>query len=99
MVMVTLALTGPSVRAQDEADQLRRIEIDRLRSLVDGDLTTARRLHADDYQLISPSGAALSRDQYLAQLASGELDYILLKPGPMQIRRYGDAAVLRYQVE
>ena len=93
------ALTWQPVHAQDETDQLRATERERLRSLVDADLETARRLHADDFQLVNPSGATLSKDQYLGQIASGELDYVLWESGPMEVRRYGDAAVLRYQAQ
>lgn len=99
IVTMVAALTWQPVNAQDETDQLRATERERLRSLVDGDVETARRLHADDFQLVNPSGAALSKDQYLGQIASGELDYVLWEPGPMEVRRYGDAAVLRYQAQ
>jgi hypothetical protein len=98
-VMIAAALTWQPVNAQDEADLLRATETERLRSLVEADIETARRLHADDFQLINPSGAALSKDQYLGQIASGELDYVLWEPGSMEVRRYGDATVIRYQAQ
>ena len=87
------------VHAQDEGDEIRAIERERLRALVDGDLETARRLHADDFQLINPAGAALSKAQYLGELASGALDYLLWEPGMIEVRRYGAAAVIRYQAQ
>jgi hypothetical protein len=99
IVTMVAALTWQPVHAQGESDQLRATERERLRSLVNGDVETARRLHADDFQLVNPSGATLSKDQYLGQIASGELDYVLWEPGPMEVRRYGDAAVLRYQAQ
>jgi hypothetical protein len=43
---------------------------------VDGDIPLARRLHAEDFQLINPSGGALTREEYLGGLASGFLDYL-----------------------
>jgi len=98
-VMIAAALTWQPVNAQDEATLLRATERERLRSLVEADIETARRLHADDFQLINPSGAALSKDQYLGQIASGELDYVLWEPGSIEVRRYGDAAVIRYQAQ
>ena len=63
IVLITVALTCQSVRAQDEAEQLRATEQERLRSLVEVDMDTARRLHADDFQLVNPSGATLTKDQ------------------------------------
>ena len=99
IVTMAAALIWQPVNAQDETDLLRATERGRLRSLVDADLETARRLHADDFQLVNPSGATLSKDQYLGQIASGELDYVLWEPGQIEVRRYGDAAVLRYQAQ
>ena len=88
-----------SIKAQNDADQLRVAERARLRALVDGDVETARRMHADDFQLVDPSGAVLSKEQYLGQVASGELDYLTWEPETIEVRRYGDAAVLRYRAQ
>ena len=95
---VTWMMLAPAeVNAQDKADQLRAIERARLRSLVDADVATARRLHADDFELINPVGGTLSKEQYLRDIASGELDYLEWEPGEIRVRLYGDSAVIRYQ--
>jgi hypothetical protein len=86
-----------SAYAQQEADELRATERERLRSLVEGDIETARRIHADDFQLINPSGVALSKTEYLREIASGNLDYLVWDPDTIEVRRYGEAAVVRYQ--
>jgi hypothetical protein len=98
-VSIAAVLAWGLVRAQDEASELRAIEKERLRSLVEGDLATAVRLHANDFQLINPAGVALSRDEYLGAIASGELDYLLWEPGTIEVRRYGEATVMRYEAE
>lgn len=90
-------LAATCVIAQDKADQLRAIERERLRSLVDADMATARRLHADDFELINPKGGSLSKEQYLGDIASGDLDYLEWKPEKIRVRLYGDSAVIRYQ--
>jgi hypothetical protein len=54
-----------NVNAQSKADKLRAIERERLRSLVDADIATARRLHADDFDLIHPKGGTLSKGRIL----------------------------------
>jgi hypothetical protein len=86
---------------QDAAEVVRTVERDRLRALVDGDLERARELHADDFQLISPTGRALSKDEYLEAIASGELDYLAWDAGSIEVRMYAQdlAAVVRYQSE
>jgi Domain of unknown function (DUF4440) len=92
-----MMLASAEVNAQDKADQLRSIERARLRSLVDADVATARRLHADNFELINPVGGTLSKEQYLRDVASGELDYLEWEPGEIRVRLYGSAAVIRYQ--
>ncbi|MGH3345379.1 MAG: nuclear transport factor 2 family protein, partial [Nocardioides sp.] len=59
----------------DPSDDLRAAERARLRALVEPDLDVADALHADDYQLITPGGAVLSKQDYLGAVAAGELDY------------------------
>ncbi|WP_372470733.1 nuclear transport factor 2 family protein [Nonomuraea aurantiaca] len=50
-----------------EAETMRDIERQRLRSLVTRDMAAADVLHADDYQLITPRGIALSKEEYLGR--------------------------------
>ena len=95
---VALSILAPAdVNAQDTADQLRAIERSRLRALVDADVATARRLHADDFELINPAGGTLSKEQYLRDIASGVLDYVEWEPGEIRVRLYDKSAVIRYQ--
>ena len=83
-------------REGDEVDQIRDIERQRLRALVEADMDVARRLHADDFQLITPFGDALSKEEYLGTVASGDIDYLVWKPDAIEVRLSGDMAVLRY---
>jgi len=83
-------------REGDEVDQIRDIERQRLRALVEADMDVARRLHADDFQLITPFGDALSKDEYLGTVESGDIDYVVWKPDAIDVRLSGDMAVLRY---
>jgi hypothetical protein len=81
-----------------EAERIRTVELTRLRALVDADMAVAGPLHAADFQLINPIGEALSRDEYLGAVASGDIDYLVFEPAsPIEVRIYGDAAVIRYQ--
>src|SRR5215208_6398878 len=107
MILVALVLSacggggkaGNTVsREGDEVDQIRDIERQRLRALVEANMDVARRLHADDFQLINPFGGALSKEEYLGAVASGEVDYIVFEPdSAIEVRLYGEAAVIRYQ--
>jgi hypothetical protein len=81
----------------DDAERIRQIERERLRSLVDADLATARRLHAEDFQLITPAGVALSRDDYLGGVESGQPEYRAWEADEITVRLYDDVAVIRYR--
>src|SRR5688572_17310648 len=92
---VVAVLAAIDVSAQTEADRIRAIEHERLRALVNADMTTTRRLHADDFQLINPNGGSMSKEQYLGNIASGNLNYLEWKPEEIQVRLYGKSAVIR----
>lgn len=90
--------TQPDMMA--EADLIRTTERDRLHALVQADVALARQLHADDFQLINPLGASLSKDQYLGGIESGAIDYLTWEPdSPIDVRVHGEAAVIRYQAK
>lgn len=101
---VPFALLPAIARAQDaspaagtSADDLRALEEARLRSLVDFDMETAMALHAEDFQLINPSGGALTREEYLGSLQEGFIDYLVFEPaGDIRVHLATDTGVLRY---
>jgi hypothetical protein len=81
-----------------EVELIRRTERERLRALVDVDLEVAWRLHAEGFQLVTPGGAAYSREEYLGDIASGDVDYLVWEPtSEIEVHVYGDGAVIRYR--
>lgn len=82
------------------AAELRGIERQRLAALRDADMGGCEALHGADYELITPGGATLSKEQYLGQIADGSLSYRRFEPeGDIAVRILGpSAAVLRYRV-
>jgi hypothetical protein len=80
-----------------EAETLREVERERLRALVGADLARARRLHADDFQLINPLGGALTKEQYLGGIESGQLKYLFWEPETISVRVCADVAAIRYR--
>ncbi len=84
-------------RKDREADEIRNLERQRLHALVEADMGIANELHADDFELITPSGRALSRDQYLGRISSGEIDYLVFEADPeIRVCLYGQIAIIRY---
>lgn len=94
---MTIRAADPA--ATDDADWLRETERARLRALVSADMGQARPLHAPDFQLITPIGATLSRDEYLGAIASGQIRYLTWEPADIAVRLYDGAAVLRYRAQ
>ena len=80
-----------------DADLIRATERQRLRALVEANVDVARQLHADDFQLINPRDETFSKDQYLGGIASGEFDYLVWEPESIEVRVYGEGAVIRYR--
>ena len=80
-----------------QSEHIRNIERARLRALVNADITAAEPLHAPDFQLITPIGAALSKAEYLGAVASGQIKYLLWEPGDIAVRLYGASTLIRYR--
>ncbi len=76
-------------------DYFRSLETERTRALVAQDLETAERLHADNYQLITPAGTTFDRADYLAAIAAGPF-YSKWELGPMEVRLSPAIAIVRY---
>lgn len=97
--VVLIATTAVAkTHGASQADRLRAIEVKRAQALVNADTATARRLTADDYQLVDPGGDTQARDDLLGAVKSGALDFLADKPvSQMSVRLNGDAAVLRYE--
>lgn len=74
------------------------IERRRLRALAGADTVAAAPLHAEDYQLITPNGSAMSKSDYLGAIASGHLRYQVFEPvSEMAVLGGAEVAVLRYR--
>lgn len=81
-----------------DAEQLEQLERERLRALRECDLVAIERLHADDYELITPGGRALSFREYAGLITSADFTYETFEPAsPVRVRVFGSAAILRYQ--
>ena len=79
-----------------DADFFRVLERERTRALVARDFPTIERLHAPDYELITPPGRAMSLERYLSLMATGPF-YAKWEHGDMRVRLSEAMAVVRYQ--
>jgi len=91
-------MNRPGQDGPASADLMRDLEGRRLRSLVEPNIELARRLHADDYELIPPGGGRISGADYLGAIERGAFIYDIFEPvSEIRVRPYADAASLRYQ--
>lgn len=92
----TEGAAGAERGAGKSADVIRATERERLRALLGHDLDRASKLHASDFELITPTGDVLSKEAYIDSGAA--FAYTAWKPiSPIRVRVYGDAAVIRYE--
>lgn len=85
------------ISPQTEEERIRCRERMRLQALVDADVEKARQFHADAFQLITPVGVALSREEYLGAVASGRIRYLEWEAGEIAVRLQGAIAAIRYR--
>lgn len=88
-----------TARQMHEANVLRETERARLRALVSADVALAHQFHAPDFQLITPIGVSLSRDEYLGAIAAGRIKYLAWEPADIAVRLYEGSAVIRYRAQ
>ncbi|MBK7661897.1 MAG: nuclear transport factor 2 family protein [Betaproteobacteria bacterium] len=79
------------------AELIRDRERQRTQALVAKDLERAARMHAPDYQLVTPAGRTFDRAGYLDAIRTGDLTYVSWDPGAMDVRVGADMAIVRYQ--
>lgn len=89
-------LAGPAQAASWPGDEhFRDLERRRTRALVERDMPALEALHSPAYALVTPPGRVLSREAYLASIAS-EPFYAAWEAGEMAVRRGRGLAIVRY---
>ena len=83
-----------SAVADDVADEVRKVEQRRVEALTTRDYTTLENLLGDDLTYTHSNGRFQTKQQLLASLRSGDLEYRLMQHADVQVRPYGDTAVM-----
>lgn len=97
LALVVVASCSEQRSADEDIALLKSLELQRLEALVEANIDVASKLHADNFQLVTPFGEFVSKERYLGNIANGSLDYIDWRPLDISVRLYGDVAALRYQ--
>lgn len=96
--LLLLSLVSCSEQLDTRAGTIAAIEEARLKALVEADMEAANALHADDFQLVNPSGRIYTKETYLGGIESGDLDYKTFRPeSEIEVRVNGKSAVVRYR--
>ncbi|MBP6900581.1 MAG: nuclear transport factor 2 family protein [Burkholderiaceae bacterium] len=77
----------------------RDLERRRTQAIVARDMATVERLHAPDYELITPAGRVFTRQRYLGLIAAAPFYAAWHLHGELRVRRGSDLALLRYAAE
>jgi len=93
LVMVLIAVAVTSLQAQAE-DSVRALEASRREALLAGDTVALSKLLAPDFMEISRLGTVRTRADNIRDLASGTLHLTSIKYDSLNVRLYGDVAVL-----
>lgn len=78
----------------DSDETFRQLEKRRYDLMIKKDLAGLRELLADDMRYTHSSGVTETREQFLDGLASGKSVYYAVRPEEMQVRLYGNTAIL-----
>jgi len=80
--------------------ELPDLERTRLQLLCAANIRAAAPMHADDYQLVTPNGSEMTKDDYLGAIGSGQLRYRVFEAvSEIAVLGDGPTAVLRYQAK
>ena len=93
-----MSTSVPPRATTPDADYFRALEAERTQALVTRDMPAIERLHALDYELISPPGRVMTRERYLSLLVADQF-YAKWEHGAMRVRISDSTAVIRYQAK
>jgi len=83
--------TGPAVAAQEE---IKKIEQERNEALLKHDTATLDRMTSNDYTFINQRGELRTKAEILRGFKSGSFNYDAREISDLEVRVYGDAAVV-----
>lgn len=98
MIQASEFSSAPQPAATPDADFFRALEVERTQALVARDVAAIKRLHAPDYELISPPGRVMRLERYLSLMAQGPF-YDKWEHGAMRVRVSDAMAALRYHAK
>ena len=93
-VLAVLVAFTPAVATADTADDIERMEQQRIQAVLDADMPTLYAIYAHDFFYNVAAGNSLTRSEYLPMYASGDLKVNMSMGEGRDIRVFGDTAVV-----
>ena len=87
------------VVSSDTREMIKALDAERMAAVVSGDVDTLDRILADDLTYVHTSAAIDTKASIMDGIRSGRLSYKKMAPRDVQVRDYGDSAVLRGQAD
>jgi ketosteroid isomerase-like protein len=96
VALLAVFTAAPFARGDEAADkaQITELEKQSASALVSSDFQALGSIMAEEWVLVGPAGEVLSRQQIFGQLRSGDLKFSSYELGQMDIRIFGDTAVV-----
>ena len=87
-------LTSRSAERATLEAMITGLERERFKAVVDGDTARLRQYLAADMSYTHSNGVTETREQFLAKLGAGELDYVSIEPTELRVRVIGQVALV-----
>jgi len=84
---------------QDEEAEVRALMGAISRAFVERDVDTLSSIFADDFTVSDPSGAVIGKEEWLADVASGDLTVESVQSDAFDIRKVGDSYRVKGQLQ
>src|SRR6476619_4301006 len=100
LLSLLLVSTVPAASAEAKApkaapaDAVKALELQRFEAATKNDLDTLGKLLADDLTYTHSTGVLETKTVFLESLKSGKLQFKTIEPADLQVRVYGDTAVI-----
>jgi ketosteroid isomerase-like protein len=93
-LLVQTPLAARASDVQDVAEEVKQVEQRRVQALTSRDYAALEKLLGDDLTYTHSNGRFETKAQLLESLRSGNLEYRLMQHADVQVRSYGDTAVM-----
>jgi ketosteroid isomerase-like protein len=95
LALLVCALTvSCHTKQTDVRQELLRLETDFAKAVVRNDADAIGKFLGDDWEIIDPDGNIIDKAKFLRAIRSGTLTHDLMESEGMNVRSYGDSAVV-----